>query len=534
MLKKIFSPTNLILAIMAVILVFAYFTLPELGLHSNDGGAKYMQMKNFYLKGYKSMEIDYLAKDIDPQMEHAGTGRVFVEKNGKLVCSYNPVFAYATSLFYPMLGNRAVHLFPLLCFFLSIIILTRILKMLMPENFLYYILLLTYACASPVLLYSFLFWEHMPAILLIMLSMFFLVRFLAKSASNGNLFWAFFFVSLGLFFRPETAILLGAMAAVLLFFFIAKKQAAKIAPMVLGIVVPAGAYFAANLMFYGNLIGLHGENIWGFSFFPRFQTLVFVIFFVAIFLITHKVRNNKAIFPFIDFLPIIWLGFLLVFLNKSPVDTLFAQFPLCLLLFYNISGALNEEGHLKFNLANVVLGTFIIFVSLTALFGYNNPSHSIRYLLPVIPLVFVFLAVKSESFTQNRGIYAMVILLVILSLLSTGFRLQTSILRYKFFNQKRHEFIADNTKSEEVIIFVGNPLMEHAGPLYFERKFMVINTGDEFTAATKKIKAKSIKNYYLYATGNPISKEWFSTRGAILICEKPFQYGHKLYELEVK
>ncbi|NQU16744.1 MAG: hypothetical protein HQ564_01655, partial [Candidatus Saganbacteria bacterium] len=99
-----FKINKLFFLVLGIILVAIYFSLPPLGLYCNDGGAKYMQMKAFASNGWKSIEIDYPAKNIDPELKHTGEQRILLTKDGKFLCSYNPAFTFISSLFYPLLG----------------------------------------------------------------------------------------------------------------------------------------------------------------------------------------------------------------------------------------------------------------------------------------------------------------------------------------------------------------------------------------------------------------------------------------------
>jgi len=101
-----------------------------------------------------------------------------------MYCTYPPLFPFLSSLLYPLLGNRVTHFLPLLSFFLSFILLSRILRRLRTSVLMRYSMLFTFLLGSPILTYSITFWEHLPGVLMAMCSLYFVVRYFGADGAR--------------------------------------------------------------------------------------------------------------------------------------------------------------------------------------------------------------------------------------------------------------------------------------------------------------------------------------------------------------
>ena len=188
-------------ALIVAVLVLHYFYLPENGFRFNDAGHKYIQMRSIYENKWQDVSISYPGISIDPGFKLIRT--VFGHKNGKLYGFYQPLFAFIVSLFYPFLGSRAVFFLPMLSFFISVIILHKILIIVARDRSFRFILLFIYAFASPVILYSFMFWEHTTALMMMMLSLLYFVKYDYVSNKISDLLMTSVFIFISVIFRSE-------------------------------------------------------------------------------------------------------------------------------------------------------------------------------------------------------------------------------------------------------------------------------------------------------------------------------------------
>ena len=197
---RLFSRKDyLIFLLILVGLVWVFVVLPPLALNSNDEGAKYVQMRNFNLYGSLPIQYPGLSLGLQPD-DVAKQQEIFIHKDGKLYCTYPPLFTYLSSLFYPLLGDRVTNFLPLLAFFLSVVVLGGTLRLLLRDRSVYYVLLLGFLLASPIFSYAICFWEHVPAVFLVVCSLYFLVRYFRLRPSSANLCLSAAMLSAGVFF----------------------------------------------------------------------------------------------------------------------------------------------------------------------------------------------------------------------------------------------------------------------------------------------------------------------------------------------
>lgn len=489
--------------IIVIFFIFLYFYLPPFGFYSDDEGVKYIQMKSFELNKWKSIEIPYPAKSIDNNFEFLGYERKLIQKDGKLICTYPPLFTFLSSLVSPYLGDRVIYFLPLLSFFISIIFLKKILNLIMDKNFMYFLLLFTYTFASPVFLYSITFWEHLPAVFLTMISLYYITLYFYKGNNNRNIFLSFLFLTGAIFFRTEVIILSISYGLSFIYFSFIQKKFYEIKIVIIGILIPLLFYSLSSLILYNTPLGLHVRFHLPYKMSHITQVLIFIIFFlitVFFFLYFYKKKENQKFIR--SFFPLIWIGYFLLIFNKSVVFPLFIYFPIILFLLVDFS-EIEKDQIVKENskekiLTNIILSTFILFISLMALLFYNNPDLSVRYVLTIIPFVFVFLGIKSNIITSNKSIYFCMIIIILLCLLSTGYTLKSNILKFKYFNHDRVNFVNCNTKDGDIIIFSFNSLIEHIGPLYFKRKILVVSNFDKFKQLLKRFQINNINKWYVF------------------------------------
>jgi len=223
--KRDSIPEYILFALVLAGLVWLFFVLPPLGLCSNDEGAKFVQMKNFVL--HHRLEIDFPAQRLGFGLEHILRDQaMFAERMGKMYCTYPPLFSFLSSLFYPLLGNRVTHFLSLFSFFLSLVLLSRILRRLRTSALMRYSMLFAFLLGSPVLMYSITFWEHLVGVLMAMCGLYFVVRHFGtdgarvtgdlpasahpQSGRGTSLFLSAFFLGVGALFRTEMLFLVAA------------------------------------------------------------------------------------------------------------------------------------------------------------------------------------------------------------------------------------------------------------------------------------------------------------------------------------
>ena len=86
--------------------------------------------------------------------------------------------------------------------------------MILDESPYYYLLMSIYAFASPVILYSIMFWEHVPSILVIMAGLYYLVKYFKVAAKTRYIMICMGLIASSALFRSETLLLLFSLVLV--------------------------------------------------------------------------------------------------------------------------------------------------------------------------------------------------------------------------------------------------------------------------------------------------------------------------------
>ena len=506
-------------------LVWLFFALPPLGLCSNDEGAKFVQMKNFAL--YHKLAIEFPAQKLGFDVQHVVRNQaMFAERMGRMYCTYPPLFPFLSSLLHPLLGNRVTHFLPLLSFFLSLLLLSRILRRLRTSALMRYSMFFAFLLGSPILMYSITFWEHLAGVLMAMCSLYFVVRYFGRegateagdlpvaartqSGGRANLFLSAFFLGVGALFRTEMLFLVAAYLAALGVNAAGTEGSGgerwkKLWPAAAGAAIPLLGNVVFNYANYGHP-WLHiaynspGFRLSGLSVALPAGALLGA---VALFAVWRRYRpgpDGRA--DFLGFLAIVWLWFLFVLHWKSPVTSLFLLFPVTLLVLYGKGNRGANEPAVSSNprAGSVVFWTVVAVLSLTSYFMYRNPDVSVRYCLAVVPFVIVFVAAEERRIFSAKPVW---VLLAGFLLVSAGFGLKglkNDVWRFVEYNARRVEFLKQHTASGDVVVFKDDRLMEHAGPLFFERVYLVARDSGELAEIEDRLSSRGVATYYYWTS----------------------------------
>jgi hypothetical protein len=499
---RLFSRKDyLILLLILVGLVWVFVLLPPLALNSNDEGAKYIQMRNFNLYGSLPIRYPGLSLGLQPD-DVAKQQEIFIHKEGKLYCTYPPLFTYLSSLFYPLLGDRVTNFLPLLAFFLSVVVLGGTLRLLLRDRPVYYVLLLGFLLASPIFSYAICFWEHLPAVFLVVCSLYFLVRYFRLRPSSTNLCLSAAMLSAGVFFRSEVVLLVICYTGYLSLALCTQKQIKKMSAVLACSATPIAFYALFNYKFYGATLGLHVlYNAPGFHLSIRQATFALgtLLLCAALTFLTKKGRAAPALKQHIyAFLLVLFIPFGFLYSAFSPVSSLLLAFPLVLFIFFGISERMEKLLGEPMSLGNILFVTTAGFLFLLSYCFANNPDPSVRYCLPAIPLAIVFLAHEEKRMLSTRPMFALLVGLFIFSAGHQAYTLKTNVWKYKAYNGERIQFLKAATKPGDIIICDSQPLMEHSGPLFFERIFMVAQNPHELSQCVRLLKERGVTRIYFW------------------------------------
>jgi len=481
--------------------LFAY--LPPFAIWSDVEAVKFVQMKNFHL--HDTLEINYPGRGIGLNASNLKTDGLFMtERHGSLYVNLPPLFPYLSSLFYPLMGERVINFLPLLAFFLSVVIFDRMLHCIVPKPWIRYALLLTCFAASPVLFFALTFFEHVPALFMVILSLYFLVRYFRVSPKPANLLLSSFFLSLGGLFRTEILFLVAASFILQGWSFLKRGQYRAFVISSAGLVVPVAAYGILNIMTIGTISGLHIDFNNRIHDYPIRFVLLSIAVLGGLAAVAHlckkEIRERVQRVRIRAFLALLFTLFIFSNFDQSPIALLFLQFPVILVLFLSsdddATGSTPEDGAI---LREILLGMSFLFMALVAFF-MGDMQPNVCFALPLFPLVVTVIGLDWEKIFTVRLIVAVFAALVLFSAKSLFTSIPKDLLSYKMYNAQRIDWLSEHTQTGDVIIFDNKPLMNHAGPLFFERVFVVENNPERLAVLLDLLKEKGLHRCFFQSS----------------------------------
>jgi hypothetical protein len=86
------------------------------------------------------------------------------------------------------------------------------------------------------------------------------------------------------------------------------------------------------------------------------------------------------------------------------------------------------------------------------------------------------------------------------------------ILKFKHYNAARNAFLERYTSAGDVILFTDAGSLEHAGPLFFQRVFLLAKSPGDQERFSRRLAERGIEKAYAWTT-NPLSIKGFNPYG---------------------
>ena len=247
--------TLVFLFLVAAVYFFISLALPDESFWITDAGNKFIVMRNMELFG--SDNIVYPAFEIDPEKNFLPDSDYHLNKTPDGVYSIFPSYFPAVSLpFHLMFGYAGLYLLPFISSLLIYFYMDRIARHTGLPNWQGGIILVAAFC-SPLLFYSFTFWEMTPAIALSTISIYYLVSKRAKEKMPVYYFIAGVFLGLSTILREEGYFLLAAFVLAMLLTRHSKFITGLYAGGFMTIILPLWVF---QFIRYGHILGLHGAG----------------------------------------------------------------------------------------------------------------------------------------------------------------------------------------------------------------------------------------------------------------------------------
>ena len=516
--SRAFHTADIVLcAAVFVSLVGVFLFTPPLNIWTNDEAVKYIQMKNFYL--HNTLALEYPGKVLGFGPDQLKPGQLLIfEKAGKLYAIFPPLFTWLSSFLYPVAGEKALNVLPLVTFFLSFIMLARTVRLLNKHNHSYLVnlaLLLTFLVASPALIYALSLFEHIPALFCVVSGLYFTVRYFMRSSSPLHLFLSALLLSSGIFFRTEIYLLAAAFGLALGWTLLKRGKKRDMFFAMAGFAIPVIANGVLNFFLYGSFLGLHVDENIRLAQSPALQLLMSVsvsgAFLLSFILCGSKRINTGSAWKVRSILFLLYIAFIGIFFRFSPIFFLMLEFPAVFLLFFSTPDRdTDTQAHLK----GLLLGTCMLFI-IFCLIVFQNRHDSVRFALPLIPFVLIFTALNSKELIKSKIMIPVVISLILFSLGKTILHMKNDLVPNANFNRERVEWLLNNTQDGDIIIFENEILMHHEAPAFFSRIFLIEDEPHKLRNLFNLLGDKGISRCFFFTVRNGYVKELKSFSQAV-------------------
>ena len=461
------------------------FAVAPPGLYSNEEGVYYVQMRNFALNGsfeiaWPGFRLGFSADDL------SGQGGFFESRGSRLYAITPPLFPWISSLLYPILGEGAVDFAPILFMVLSALVLGMTLDRVMPRGVLYFILMASFLIGSPVLLLAYKFSGQSLGLILLVSGLFLLVRhFGTESPSRGGLAGSSFLVAAAVlagfeFLFVAVSFLLAAGAV-----FCIQKRWAELASVAAGAALALAILVLHDSILYGCFPGPYLRKMLPYYEFSGLRSAVLAGCFITsgiLFAASRKEGIGPLMRAVLTVLPVVLL---LVTVSISAaritVSHLMAVFPLVLFSFYGLPGHMDRLMKREGVIQAILPLTVILCLFLGASIYRPNPGMILAVWLPLVPFVILLLGAEHRRiFDDSKGMFVVLLFFGGVALLNNLQELRSDLWLYKDYNDRRIEFLRQHTSGSDAVLFYDHASMEHAGPLFFEKVFLVASRpGDQ-------------------------------------------------------
>ena len=491
---------KILFLIVAAALTGLFFTLPPLGLYSNEEGVKYVQMKNFALHG--TLEIPYPGEKLGlgPEVLVKGGG-FFSLRDGKIQTLCAPLFPYLASLFYPVFGDRAIHVLPLVFLLLSVAVLSRALALVMERKALYYLLLVAFLLGSPVFLFLFGFSENTAVVFLVTVALYFLVRHDRWSPSSANVFCASLSMGGAVFFSPASLFIFTSFVLAGGIVYCRDKRWRDLAALFGGALAAIAALMISDGLLYGQIPGPYLADFFHEHPLSETRLALFTAIIALGYLIPFIARRAGLGITWVSgmsFLIMILLvtAVLVTSAHHSVVPFVLA-FPAFLFSLSGVSGHFGESEKAHGSLGLILAGTALFCLMLASSVVRPNAWTALHACLPTVPVTICVLGLCGAGVMKYGGMRAVLVFAAAIAFINGLDAAKTDYWPHTMHNARQAEFLKQNSAAGDVIIFDNRGSMEHAGPLFFDRIFLVARSR-EIGPLLERLREKGVKQCHVW------------------------------------
>ncbi len=245
---------------LAYLSVAAIF-LSSRGFWSPDSAVRLVQVESLVRNGMQGLAVPYPAASIDPQGRYFPFGPWFhFVRNGRYYISYPPYFSAMVAPLYRAFGVPGLVALPVVSGLGAIWVTYTVLRRHTPELAVGGSLAL--GLATPLVIYSTVFWDHAPVVFLCSSALGLLLKVLTDDIDHHRrfLFFAGLLLGSGLWLRNEMYIFILAVVVAWICLGPPRRLGSSVV-LVAGIMMPAGILWIFNRQLSGSLLGWKASGL---------------------------------------------------------------------------------------------------------------------------------------------------------------------------------------------------------------------------------------------------------------------------------
>jgi hypothetical protein len=223
---------------------------------------------------------------------------------------------------------------------------------------------------------------------------------------------------------------------------------------------------------------------------------------------------------------ILVFGAVLLTAARITVSHLMALFPAVLLVFYGVPERLERLKNREGTLEGILAATVVVCLALGAAILRPGIWIVLSVWLPLVPLVFVLFALERDVIFSTGGMRMVLAFFCGVAFVNGIQESKDRFLKYKDYNAARIVFLERHTSAGDAIIFGDTGSMEHAGPLFFDRVFLVAKSPGDPERFVRQLRGQGIDGIFAW-TVNPLGIKGFNPYGGEVPPAFPLPPGSK-------
>ena len=232
------------------------------------------------------------------------------------------------------------------------------------------------------------------------------------------------------------------------------------------------------------------------------------------------------------FLAILFVAFTLFYRPDTPVTQFLMTFPLAFVLFLtpDAAGVIDRDQN---DLREILVLTTLLFLSLLAVL-LDGPFHqNARFALPAMPFIMTLILLEWRTLFKEKAIVSICAFLLLIGAVASFLSIKNDLYPFMQLNAARVQWLTEQTECNDVIICEDEPLLRHAGPLFFNRIFIVEESQRELKQLVDQLRTKGFTRCFFFTNNSAYESELKSIEPSTMREVFRFHLGSSYRDVEL-